>query len=335
MKEYLLKSLVIFVGIILFFYLSLFLASLKKYQPEYGVSFDPERANSLNLKWKQVYLSILQDLDPEYIRISAMWDRIEESKNEFDFSKIDWMIKEAEKHDTQVLLVLGQKAPRWPECHVPDWLEDYGSSQAKDYLFRYIRKTVNRYKEHKALAMWQVENEPFINFSFGECEKYREELVTEEIELVKNLDPDHEIVITDSGEMSSWYTASKVGDILGTTIYRSVRTPSGFIFTYDWLPAGFYKFKARLWGKDYDEFIVSELQAEPWFIGSSTPLNTSITRQKETLNPSRLRDNLDYSKRVGASQVYLWGAEWWYYMKKKRDKEQFWNIIKQELNESK
>lgn len=316
--------------LLLLAYLSLFLYGQKEYEVEYGISFDPSHAQYLNLDWKQVYTKMLTDLDPDYIRIPAMWDEIESTKGQYDFSRVDWMMSKAEKHDTEVLLVVGQKAPRWPECHVPEWLDDYSSKKSKQHLFSYIRKTVKRYKDHKALEMWQVENEPFIHFKFGKCEGYREELVEDEVKLVRPLDPDRKILITDSGEMGVWYKASKLSDVFGSTLYRSVRIPSGFVFNYDWLPAGFYKLKARLMGNSYKEFFVSELQGEPWFTDSN-PLDVSMKRQEETMNPDRLRGNLNYARRVGASRVYLWGVEWWYYMKEQRDKSVYWDIIKEEL----
>ncbi|MFB6182243.1 MAG: beta-galactosidase, partial [Candidatus Magasanikbacteria bacterium] len=250
-------------------YLSLFLYGQKEYEVEYGISFDPSHARYLNLEWKQVYKRMLDDLNPKYVRIPAMWDEIESTKGKYDFSKVDWMMNQAKKNDTKVLLVVGQKAPRWPECHVPEWLGDYSSKKAKQHLFSYIRKTVKRYRDHQALEMWQVENEPFIHFKFGECDGYREELVDEEVELVESLDPGRKILITDSGEMGLWYKASKLSDVFGTTLYRAVRSPSGFVFTYDWLPAGLYKLKARVMGNSYNEFFVSELQGEPWFTDSN------------------------------------------------------------------
>ncbi|MFB6182187.1 MAG: hypothetical protein ABEJ24_04815, partial [Candidatus Magasanikbacteria bacterium] len=79
---------------------------------------------------------------------------------------------------------------------------------------------------------------------------------------------------------------------------------------------------------------VSELQGEPWFTDSN-PLDTSIERQRETMNPERLRDNINYAKRVGASRVYFWGVEWWYYMKEERGEPVYWNIIKKEIDQSK
>ena len=45
---------------------------------------------------------------------------------------------------------------------------------------------------------------------------------------------------------------------------------------------------------------------------------TAIEEQEEmekNMNPERMKKHIDYAQRVGASRVYLWGVEWWYFMK--------------------
>ncbi len=304
-----------------------FLFSHKTYNVEYGISFNQNHATHLGLEWKDVYREMLEELKPQYVRVAAMWSEIEEEKGEYDFSDIDWMMNMAAKHNSKVVLVVGQKAPRWPECHVPAWLDTLSTEQAKkEFLLDYVQETVLRYKKHPALELWQVENEAFIRFEFGNCEGFDVDAVYEEVDLVRELDPDRKIVMTDSGELATWRRASKTGDIFGTTLYRIVRTPSGRIFSYDFLPAGFYRLKARFWNKQESEFFVSELQAEPWFT-DATPLDTSIAEMEETMNPKRLEKHLNYSSRVGASRVYLWGVEWWYYMKNDRGDSRYWDMI--------
>ncbi len=80
-------------------------------------------------------------------------------------------------------------------------------------------------------------------------------------------------------------------------------------------------------GNVYDQFFVSELQAEPWF-ADTHPQNTSTETMEETMDPARLEAHLDYASRVGASRVYLWGVEWWYYMKQERNDSRYWDIVK-------
>ena len=152
-------------------------------------------------------------------------------------------------------------------------------------------------------------------------------VINSELALVRNLDKKHSIIVTDSGEISTWYEASKAGDILGTTLYRTVRTPSGMIFTYDWLPPAFYKFRAWLWGKESSSFYISELQAEPWF-GGSSPEEATISEMESTLSPNRLLKNINYAKHLGASRSYFWGVEWWYFMKTVKNDSRYLDIGK-------
>jgi hypothetical protein len=169
-----------------------------------------------------------------------------------------------------------------------------------------------------------VENEPFIRFDFGNCESFQEEAVQDEINLLRGLDPARKIVITDSGELGTWWKASRVGDIFGTTLYRVVVMPSGRIFTYDWLPPLAYRLKGLLLVKNWPNSIVAELQAEPW----AYPGNSTLAEQEKTINLDRLKNNVEYVRHVGVSRAYLWGAEWWYWLKEKHGKSEYWDFVK-------
>jgi len=331
------KKIMLYILVLIFilagFYIYLWLASLKKHPVDFGISFNPQHAEYLGLDWKEAYIAMLEELKPKYIRIAAMWSSIEEEKNKYDFSNIDWMMDKAQEYNTKITLVVGQKAPRWPECYVPDWARDARDIDEDTYkkvLFDYITTVVERYKNYPALELWQVENEPFIKFRFGECEGFREDLVKKEIDLVHRLDDIHWIMVTDSGELSTWRKARDAGDIFGTTLYRVIRTPGGRVWTYDWLPAASYRFKAKLMGVKLERFYVAELQAEPWFTGGNIE-DTSIEIQEETMNIGRLNKHFDYVSRIGTRRAYLWGVEWWYWMKEKQDNSSYWDLVKKKL----
>ncbi|OGH59333.1 MAG: hypothetical protein A2725_00680 [Candidatus Magasanikbacteria bacterium RIFCSPHIGHO2_01_FULL_33_34] len=325
------KFLLIVLALIILLYLSLWLFSKKNYPVEFGISFNHNHAQSLGLDWRDVYTDMLAELKPKHIRIAAMWNEVEKDKGVYNFENVDWMMQKAEENNTKVILVVGQKAPRWPECHVPDWINTNGDEFNSAHLFDYVKEIVNRYKGSSALELWQVENEPFIKFRFGECSKYREELVGDEINFVRELDPSHDIIITDSGELSTWRKAIKASNYFGTTLYRIVRNPKGDIFTYDWLPPATYRWKAKIMGQDMNKMFISELQAEPWFT-SSNPSDTPLEIQEQTMNPARLRQHIDYTKKIGVERVYLWGVEWWYWVKEIRGDSRYWNMIRNEIS---
>ncbi len=309
----------------------LWLMSIKQYDVTYGISFSKQHATSLGLDWKEVYKEMLADLKPSVIRISADWDEVEQTQGVFMFDDVDFMMDEAARAGTTVTLAFGQKTPRWPECHIPSWVT---STVTMDMVTPYIRAVVERYKTHEALALWQVENEPFIAFPFGECDLFSKEIVRDEISLVRSLNTDHKIIVTDSGELSDWYRASRAGDVFGTTLYRVVRTPKDTIVRYRWLPAGFYKAKAAVMRIDKDAFFVAELQAEPWFAAGGNPNNTPIAVQEETMSLEQLTHQLWYVERIGASRAYLWGVEWWYLMKHTYGDARYWEFIKEKINPS-
>jgi hypothetical protein len=318
---YIILSIIIIYGLF-------WLTSFKKYKVDWGISFSHSHARDLGLDWKEVYDSMLTDLKPKYIRISAMWDDIEHKKGELDYSKVDWMLDLASVNGTKVTLVIGQKAPRWPECYVPNWATKLPDGEYEEVLMGFIEKTVERYKTNDAVEIWQVENEPFIRFHFGECENYNEKYVEKEIELVSRLDSRRPIMITDSGEIGTWYKASKLSDKFGTTLYRVIRNPKGKVFSYAWFPPAFYKLRAKIFGVSYENFYVSELQAEPWFSNESVT-STPKSVMEETLDLNKLQKNMEYSQKVGASRVYLWGVEWWYFMREVHGDGDYWEAVKE------
>lgn len=324
------KIIIFCIAALLIFYGFLWFSSQRIYPIEYGISFSKQHAQSLGLDWQKVYLALLDELKPKYLRFSATWMEIEPQRGSFDWGDIDWQMAEAAKRDVEVTLVVGQKAPRWPECHVPGWALDLSESEYRRELVVYLQAVIERYQNHQALEIWQVENEPFIKFRFGECQRFEESLVKEEIEFVRFLDPEHKIMVTDSGELSTWRQASRVGDIFGTTVYRVVKTPLNIYWSYDWLPAAFYRWKANFWGLDVKNVFISELQAEPWFVDTN-PTNTAIEEQEKSMDPERLTKHLKYASQIGTPRAYLWGVEWWYWMKENKGDKRYWEMVKEEL----
>lgn len=326
MKKFFKIVLILFIALIVAYVLS-WPASKQTYPVTYGISFNQDHAASLGLDWKKVYVDMLKELKPSYVRIAAMWSNVEAEKGVYNFSDVDFMMREATKAGVKVTLVVGQKAPRWPECHIPAWVDDE-EKKTHEHLSAYIDATVNRYKHAPALELWQVENEPYVGFKFGSCEQYDIHNVKQEVALVRSLDPLHKILVTDSGELGIWYFAGHVGDYFGTTVYRVVRLPNGWIFRYDWMPPAIYRWKGWLFGISQKRMVVSELQGEPWFT-ESNPMNTPIDVQEKTMNPERLTKHLDYATHIGVSRAYLWGVEWWYFMKEERNDPRYWNLVRE------
>lgn len=327
-------KIILFLSIILVVsaYAIAWLASRRVMPVSYGISFSHQHAAWLGLDWKEAYSAALRDLGPSYVRLSARWNDVEPARGKWSYEDTDWLFDEAKRRGVKVLLTVGQKHPRWPECYIPAWAMSLPEQERRDALLGYVKKTVERYRNHPALEFWQVENEPFIGFPFGECSGFDKGAVPEEASLVRSLDPRHMIVATDSGEMGTWRAAARLGDIFGSTLYRTVTRPSGFSFAYDWLPAGHYRLKAWLLRIPYERFFIAELQAEPW-LRTGDPRKESVSEQERSFNVGRFEKNLDYVKRVGASRAYLWGAEWWYWMKKEKNDPRYWEMAKKAFAE--
>src|SRR5438105_2104485 len=110
-----LASIFIFVSLV-----SLFAPKTRNIQ--YGVTFSYPYAQSLGLNWRETYLAILDELHPKYVRLSAYWDATEPQKDNYDFSALDFQINEAAGRGTKIVLAVGRRLPRWPECHDPSWI---------------------------------------------------------------------------------------------------------------------------------------------------------------------------------------------------------------------
>jgi hypothetical protein len=298
---------------------------------KFGMTFSPRYAGSLGLDWRETYLALLDDLGIKKLRLPVYWDLAEKEKGEYDFSDVDWQIAEAEKRGAKVILVLGQRVPRWPECHIPAWA-NVDEEKRKSALLNFMGRTVNRYKNNHTVEMWQVENEPFLVF-FGKCPTFDQNFLDQEIALVKNLDSTRKVLTTDSGELSLWYSAAKRGDVFGTTLYRHIYKNGIGYFTY---PIGPNFFKAKEWLvrllTNQKNFIVIELQAEPWT--SQLITDVPLSEQFRTMDETKLKENIVYAKRVGFPEVYLWGGEWWYWLKTKKDYPAVWETGRKLFQES-
>ena len=307
---------VIGLGVLL---LSLKMKNFKRQQKNmiYGVSFNSEYAQYLGLDAKKVFTKILDEWNFRHIRLSAQWDLIEQTKGKYDWQDLDWMMNAIKSRNAKVVLALGNKTPRWPECHNPSWVS--GSVEEKKIeLENFIKTVVERYKNHSALEIWQVENDPFLKF--GNCDKVSVKDLRDEIDLVKKLDPTHPIITTDSGELSSWRKAASASDLFGTTLYRVVWNKYLGYLSYDWLmPAFVYRVKLWFNNRDINTAYITELQAEPW-IPDNSLMETPLDEQYKSISLERLKKNIEFADKTGMPRAYLWGGEWWYWLESKGEK---------------
>lgn len=283
-------------------------------EPVWGATFSQYYASELlRLNWKETYEAILNELNFKKLRLVAYWQYLEPEEHKFNFSDLDWQINEAQKLAKGVVLVIGYRTPRWPECHAPLWAKSLSKEDLQKPLLQYIEKVVDHYKSYSSVQAWQVENEPLLS-SFGECPAPDKTFLKEEIALVKSLDPTRPVMVTDSGELSFWFRTAPLGDILGTTLYRVVWNPLIGMFKH-FLPPAVYTLRAEIAKKLFGvkDVIVSELQAEPWAPGNASVSNIEFEKQTEDFDLNELKNNITFAKKTGFKEIYLWGPEWWYW----------------------
>lgn len=298
---------------------------------KWGASFDPYYAESLGLDWQKTYLALLDEVGVDHLRLVAFWNTVEPADDQYDFERLDFQIREAERRGVQVILAIGRRLPRWPECHIPQWAKSLSEEEQRNQVLELLPRIINRYKDSSAFEFWQVENEPYVTF-FGECPGPSAPFVREEMQIVESLDPTHPVLLTDSGELSTWFGISQLGDNLGISMYRTIYDGNytHLYLSYNpFFPQQYYRIKANIYKRLgwLKQIFVSELQAEPW--GPKPLTEMTLEEQYRTLSPDKLRYNISFARSAGFDRIYLWGAEWWFYAREKLGVPDFVEIAKE------
>ncbi|MGL4370985.1 MAG: EamA family transporter [Spirochaetota bacterium] len=285
----------------------------------WGVTFSEHMTEKLGIDTDETLRAIVRDLKPDGLRLVAYWDRIEKVKGTYDFSSLDRQMKIARDGKVKVILVIGERVPRWPECHIPGW------AVPQEDLMRYVRVVIERYRGYENILYWQVENEPFLHF--GKCPDVDTHLIAQEIQAVKALDPGRKVLMTDGGEFGDWYRAAYRSDLFGTTLYRKVHNRFFGEVTYPITPEVYplkRDFVRFLTGRKDQPFVVIELGTEPW--ASKQIYEMTPQEQMANFSIADFKDNTRYALECRFDTYYLWGAEWWYYLKKVHGIDAYWNF---------
>jgi beta-galactosidase GanA len=316
------RTILFLVGLLICFSIVIFfIYTPRNSEVVYGVTYSKPFAEYMGLDWKDTYLALLDDLEVKRLRIPAYWTEIEKEKGKYTFDDLDWQMEQAASRGAGIVFVVGQKQPRWPECHIPEWVDTLGGEERTAEIEETIATVINRYKDNPAIIAWQVENEPFL--PYGECPTIDEDLLDMEIATVRKLDPTRPVIITDSGELSTWYSAASRADILGTTLYRIVWNDKLGYVHYP-ISSLFYRFKAAFitYFTDVEKIVIMELQGEPW--GPKNILEMPLEEQYESMDAEQFRKNIEFVSNVEFSEAYLWGGEWWYWLKTVKGDDRLW-----------
>jgi len=314
-------------GLLIIFLVVWFWPARNNSSINYGATFSAKYARELHLDPKEVFEAMLRDLKIKKIRLVAYWSDIEIVRGERNFADLDWQIKLAQENNVEIILALGRRVPRWPECHIPGWASAIPQEERDIALKEFIIAVITHYKDDENIVAWQVENEAFFTvYASHFCgNSANKDLIDEEIEIVRQIDPIRPIIMTDSGNLGLWGSAYKRADIFGSTFYvylmhdGELRTP---------LTHNFYKLKRAFWGLIYGqkETMLIEISVEPYL--TKNMYDVSLGELVDRLSIDRVKSIIEFAHHTGFSQQYLWGIEWHYYMKENGYPE-YWDYMKE------
>jgi len=301
---------------------------------KYGVTFIPSYARYLGVDPKETLGAMINDLGVRQYRFVSYWDKGEKVQGQYDFSELDWQFRMAEESGSKVSLAIGLRQPRWPECHMPKWAESMPMSAWSVELNKYMKATIDRYKNSPALESYQLENEFFLSV-FGICPDFSRSRLVDEYNFVKAVDPNHPVIVSRSNNIIGVPVNEPIPDISAVSVYKRVWDKS---YTHRYVeypfPAWFYATLAGsgkiLNGKD---MIIHELQAEPW-LPEGHKINdiNGLAEQDKSMSAERMQKRIEYARATGIKEIYLWGGEWWYWRMVKADDPSIWQTVKEEIH---
>jgi hypothetical protein len=297
-----------------------------------GVSFIPAYAQSLGVDPEDT-MDALLDMDVRHFRLVSYWNQSEPEPGKYDFSELDWQFAKAEERDAKITLTLGLRQPRWPECHMPAWAQKLPAEKWHAQLEKYIEAVVERYKDSPSLESYQLENEYFLK-GFGICTDFSRDRLVQEYNLVKKLDPKHPIIVGRSNNAIGFPVGQPQPDEFSISVYKRVWDAgvTNRYLEYPY-PAWFYGYIAGVQKIFNDrDMIIAELQAEAWAPNGKSLQEISLDEQNKSLNAKRLDDRFGYGEATGMRQIYLWGAEYWYYRKQILHDDSLWRVAENHFN---
>lgn len=300
-----------------------------------GATFVPNYARYFEIDPQETLQAMIDDLGIRRFRLVSYWNNHEPQPDQYDFTELDWQFDMIEAAGGEVALSIGLRQPRWPECHGPEWAMAKSVPEWTEDLKEYMGVTIDRYKDRDVLVEYQLENE-FLLTVFGDCPDHSRERLIEEFEYVKSKDDTRPLIVNRSNNaVPSWPVGDPRADKVGAAVYKRVWDKTITKRNYEYpFPPWFYSFLAG--GTELTtgrESIIHELQTESWLaedLGydmSDAPLQELY----KTFGPDDVGPRLKYGVDTGIRDIDLWGVEWWYQLKEKRNAPEIWNTAIEEL----
>ncbi len=297
-----------------------------------GMTFIPNYARYFDMDAKETMQKMIDELGIRQFRLVSYWKDIEKAEGTYDFTELDWQFEKANAAGAKVSLAIGLRQPRWPECHAPDWAQKDPLDVWYPKLKKYMTAVIARYGDNPALESYQLENEFFLKV-FGICPDHSRWRLEDEFKMVKQLDTNTPVIISRSNNWIGLPLGDPRPDEFGISVYKRVwdKTLTKRYFEYP-LPAWFYSALAGggeiMTGND---MIIHELQTEAWLPEGFNMKTAPIDEIYKSMNPTRLKNRIKYGVATGMRDVYLWGPEWWLYLKEKRNEPGLWDTAVTEL----
>ena len=317
------------VTVFLIFSFGLFFRYSNRNQPtEVGVSFSLKQAANFELDPQSTLQSLTSTAGFKKLRLMSYWDIHEPSRNNYDFSELDWQFEQARASGATVSLAIGQRQPRWPECHAPEWAEILPDQEYYSQLQSYIAQVIERYSNHPNLVSYQYENEA-ANRLFGECRELNKQEFVAGYNLVKSLDADTPVIVNVSNT-AGIPMREPIGDAVGFSIYKTAHFNSfgfGVQWHYWYVPTWWHGFRAQLIESLHNTpTFAHEVQAEPW--GPRNIWDMSESEQLDYMSLSDVQKNVEFTRRSGLAEQYVWGGEWYVWRALRYDDTQFLDYFK-------
>lgn len=299
----------------------------------YGMTFIPNYARYLDVDPKETMQAMIDDLGVRRFRLVSYWKDIEKTEGQYDFNELDWQFEKANQSKSKVSLAIGLRQPRWPECHMPAWLDGQSKDIWYPKLKTFMTKVIERYRDNPALDSYQLENEFFLSV-FGICPDFSRDRLVDEASLVRQLDPDTKLIISRSNNAMGLPVGQPRPDEFAVSVYKRVwdKTITKRYFEYPF-PSWFYGFLAGageiLTGKD---MIIHELQTEPWLAEGYALKTAPLEEHDKSLSATRLKHRIEYGRATGMRTIDLWGGEYWYWRMVKAGDPSLWQTAKEKIS---
>lgn len=320
-----------------------------------GISFRPLQAAAFGLDVRPALQALLA-YPFQIIRLGAYWNQMEPEPGTFQTDELDWQIEAAESAGKQIILCLGPlKTFGYPEFFVPEHhlshpFPEHSLVEPSNYpsllqaATEFILHLVERYRGHKSILAWQLEQEAVDPLGVEHSWRLKAEFVEREAQALRNADPTRAVIMNGflptslPVRLSQWWqtrdqgdslaVAQRLADMVGIDYYpRHALIPLGSRTLYlDGSQSPVHQARRNqllAWAvANHKELLVTEGQAEPWEAVTvpSNPQNQALY----SCLPEHILSN--YNNCMGwfgdpfALYAYLfWGAEYWLLRKQGKD----------------